>query len=259
VSEGTEQKKSRFTLRRVLIGAGALSVAGAAATLVATGVVSPTEAGVFTAVGVESIGIPVPGETALIAASAIAGQAHGSLPAIIGFASAGAIIGDNIGYAIGRVGGDKVMQRFFRSPERQATLKVGRYLFRKYGVHVVFFGRFMTGIREIAAFMAGAMKMEWRKFFVANALGAVTWASAYGTAAYYAGKSIEHGTARNVIFVTGGTLILGGAGVMKWQWRKLKVKAEAMFPGPIQFGKDVAATPASTPKTPQGPAQDLAA
>lgn len=142
---------------------------------------------VFALVGTESLGIPLPGETMLITAAIYAGATHNlSIAGVIGAAIAGAIIGDNIGYAVGYKGGLPLLRRYgryIRLDERR--LKLGRYLFVKYGGKVVFFGRFVSVLRTYAAFLAGTSHMHWRRFFAFNASGGIIWSVSYGLAAYY--------------------------------------------------------------------------
>jgi membrane protein DedA with SNARE-associated domain len=138
-------------------------------------------------VGIESLGIPLPGETMLITAAIYAGATHNlSIAGVIGAAAAGAIIGDNIGYAVGYKGGLPLLRRYgkyIRINERR--IKLGRYLFIRYGSSVVFFGRFVSILRTYAAFLAGTSQMQWRRFFMFNASGGIVWAVGYGLAAYY--------------------------------------------------------------------------
>jgi membrane protein DedA with SNARE-associated domain len=142
---------------------------------------------IFAVVGVESLGIPLPGEAMLITAAIYAGATHNlSIAGVIGAAAAGAIIGDNAGYAVGYRGGLPLLRRYgkyLRIDERR--IKLGRYLFMKYGGQVVFFGRFVAILRAYAAFLAGTLHMPWRRFFAFNAAGGIVWAVAYGLAAYY--------------------------------------------------------------------------
>ncbi|MDR3034997.1 MAG: DedA family protein, partial [Kitasatospora sp.] len=143
---------------------------------------------VLVLVGAESLGIPVPGETALITAAIYAGHTHRLNPwLIVRIAAAAAIIGDNIGYWIGDKGGYRLARRYgpkVRLDERK--LKTARYLFDLHGVKVVFFGRFVSVLRTYAAFLAGTSKMRWRRFLPANAAGGILWAAIYTFAAYLA-------------------------------------------------------------------------
>ena len=132
-------------------------------------------AAVFLLVGAESLGIPVPGETALIVAGTYAGRSHHLNPWLVFLvASAAAIIGDNIGFWIGDKGGYRLARRYghwVRLDEHK--LKIARYVFDTHGPKVVFFGRFISILRTYAAFLAGTSRMRWRKFLVANAAGGI--------------------------------------------------------------------------------------
>jgi len=145
---------------------------------------------VFALVGLQSLGIPLPGETALIVAGAYAGHTHRLSPWItFAVASAGAIIGywigDKGGYWIGDKGGYCLARKYghkVRLDERK--LKIARYLFGTHGPKVVFFGRFVSVLRTYAAFLAGTSKMQWRKFLPADAAGGgILWVGIYTLAA----------------------------------------------------------------------------
>jgi membrane protein DedA with SNARE-associated domain len=142
---------------------------------------------VFALVGIESLGIPLPGETMLVTAAIYAGATHKlSIEGVIGASVAGAIIGDNIGYLAGYKGGLPLFRRYgryIRLDERR--LRLGLYLFSKYGGKVVFFGRFVSILRTYAAFLAGTSHMQWRRFFLFNASGGIAWSLSFGLAAYY--------------------------------------------------------------------------
>jgi membrane protein DedA with SNARE-associated domain len=148
---------------------------------------------VFLLVMAESGGVPVPGETALIAGAVFASQGRLSLPAVIAVAAAAAIVGDNIGYVIGQRGGRWLLQKpgpFHR--QRLEVLATGEPFFERHGPKAVFFGRFILGLRTWASWLAGATKMRWRTFALWNALGGISWACAIGVAAYYIGRSAEN-------------------------------------------------------------------
>jgi len=144
----------------------------------------------FVLVGAESAGALVPGETALIVAAALAGQGRLSLPLVIAVASGGAILGDNIGYLIGRRGLRRLLDRpGRRSVRRQRLLERGEAFFLRRGSAAVFFGRWLPGLRVVASWLAGANRMRWRRFLVWNALGGISWATTIGAAAYLLGRS----------------------------------------------------------------------
>jgi len=148
---------------------------------------------VFLLVMIESIGVPVPGETALIAAALYAGTTHKpEIWGVIGAAAAGAIIGDNIGYSIGRYGGARLLLRYGHKIRlHEGRLKIGIWLFRRHGGKVVFWGRFVSILRTWAAFLAGANHMEWRRFLFFNAAGGIVWATLYGVVYYVFGATLQ--------------------------------------------------------------------
>jgi membrane protein DedA with SNARE-associated domain len=147
----------------------------------------------FLLIMLESTGLPLPGEAALVSAALYAGATHRfGLIEVIAVASAGAIAGDTIGYAIGRRLGAPALAlygpRIGLTPHR---LAIGDYLFRRHGAKIVFFGRFIALLRMLAALLAGANRMAWRRFAIANALGGVTWASLFAGAAYLFGDRVR--------------------------------------------------------------------
>jgi membrane protein DedA with SNARE-associated domain len=147
----------------------------------------------FLLVMCESSGIPIPGETALIAAAVLASAGKLQIELVIAVAAAGAIVGDNIGYLIGRKGGRWVLERpgAFRR-QRQEVLRVGEPFFEAHGPKAVFFGRFVLGLRVWASWLAGATRMHWRSFVMWNALGGILWATGIGLLAYFLGHSAGH-------------------------------------------------------------------
>ncbi|MBK9081803.1 MAG: DedA family protein [Rhizobiales bacterium] len=145
-------------------------------------------------VALESMGLPLPGETALILAAVYAGSHEESVVAVVLAASAGAIVGDNVGYLVGRdVGYPLLLRHGWRMGVTEGRLKLGQYLFRRYGAGVVFIGRFVALLRVLAAFLAGANRLHWTTFLVANAAGAFVWASLVGGGAYWLGRNAAHG------------------------------------------------------------------
>src|SRR4051812_17340112 len=150
---------------------------------------------VFATIGIESLGVPAPGETMLVTAGIYAGATHNlEITGVIAAATAGAIIGDNIGYAIGRKGGYRLLLKHGHKVRiRESHIKVARYMFDRHGSKVVFFGRFVAILRTYAAFLAGVGQMEWRRFLVANAAGGVALALIFGLAADYGGEGVARG------------------------------------------------------------------
>src|SRR5450631_3124936 len=148
---------------------------------------------VFLIVMLESAGVPLPGETVLVLASGYAGvTGQLDISLVIAGAAAGAIIGDNIGFWIGRTWGLKFLLRygkFIHLPERR--LKLGQYLFDKHGAKIVFFGRFVAFLRVFAALLAGVNKYQWPQFLFFNAAGGIIWALVIGIGAFLFGDSIH--------------------------------------------------------------------
>jgi membrane-associated protein len=147
----------------------------------------------FGLVMAESSGVPIPGETALIAAAVLASQGELNIELVISLAATAAIVGDNIGYLIGRRGGRWLLERpghFHR--QRLQILETGEPFFERHGPKAVFLGRFILGLRVWASWLAGATRMRWRSFFLWNALGGICWATAIGLLAYFLGHSAGH-------------------------------------------------------------------
>ncbi|GAC1438367.1 MAG: DedA family protein [Solirubrobacteraceae bacterium] len=146
----------------------------------------------FLLVAAESTGIPVPGETALIAAALAANSGRLSIVVVIALAALAAIIGDNIGFQIGRRGGRKLLERPGRfEQQRRRMLEIGDPFFARHGAKAVFFGRWIAGLRVWAAWLAGASEMRWPSFLLWNAAGGLLWATSVGLAAYFGGKAVE--------------------------------------------------------------------
>jgi membrane protein DedA with SNARE-associated domain len=147
--------------------------------------------GIATVVGLESMGIPMPGETTLIAASYLAATGHFSLPLVISSAALGAVVGDSIGYAIGRKGGRRFLNRHGKyvriTPEK---LTIADRYFVRHGAKTVFLGRFLPLLRILAGPLAGTAKMPYRRFLAANVAGALTWATTMGTLAFFFGRLV---------------------------------------------------------------------
>jgi len=192
---------------------------------------------VFLAVGVESLGVPLPGETTLIAAALYAGSTHRlSIVWIVAVAIAAAVVGDNIGYLIGRVGGYRLLRRYGRYVRvNESELKMGRYLFDRHGATVVFFGRFVAVLRTYAAFLAGTNKMHWRRFLAFNASGGIVWATLFGVGAYLLGTTINK--VNTVVTIVGACLgaitIVAFVVVTRRHMKVLREQAELAYPGPL--------------------------
>jgi membrane protein DedA with SNARE-associated domain len=192
---------------------------------------------VFLLVMIESIGVPVPGETALIGAALYAGSTHKlEIWWIVAVAIAGAVLGDNIGFAIGRYGGAKLLLRYGHKIRlHEARLKIGIWLFRRHGGKVVFWGRFVSILRTWAAFLAGANHMEWRRFLFYNAAGGTVWATLYAVAYYEFGGALRKlSTTIDIVLGVAGSVIL--VAFVIWSRRKeaeLQERAEEEIEGSV--------------------------
>jgi membrane protein DedA with SNARE-associated domain len=192
---------------------------------------------VFLLVMIESIGVPVPGETALIGAALYAGSTHKlEIWWIVAVAIAGAVLGDNIGFAIGRYGGAKLLLRYGHKIRlHEARLKIGIWLFRRHGGKVVFWGRFVSILRTWAAFLAGANHMEWRRFLFYNAAGGTVWATLYAVAYYEFGGALRKlSTTIDIVLGVAGSVTL--VAFVIWSRRKeaeLQERAEEEIEGSV--------------------------
>src|SRR6266550_4354270 len=145
----------------------------------------------FLVVMIESFGVPLPGETALIAFGVLAAEGHYSIWSVIGVAAAGAIVGDNLGYwLIGRLGGRALFRRWrWLSKYSDRVLPRAEALMARHGGKTVFFGRFVSILRYTVAWVAGLSRMRWWRFLFWNAAGGIAWATAVGLIAYYSGRA----------------------------------------------------------------------
>ena len=142
-------------------------------------------------IGLESMGVPSPGETALVAAAVLAGQGHLKIWLVILIGAASAILGDNVGYLLGRRLGHEVL--ISRGPFHQQRARVvaaGDRYFKRHGARTVFIGRWIAWIRFATAWLAGINHMPFRVFFPWNAFGGITWAITYGLLGYYGGQAV---------------------------------------------------------------------
>lgn len=162
----------------------------------------------------ESAGLPLPGETALLTAGGLVAAGHLSLPLVIVVAALAATVGDTVGYWVGRRGGRAFLLRgegrFAR--HRHALVRRADRFFARYGVAAVFLGRWVPGVRIVAALTAGASRMSWPRFAVANATGAVAWAASVATLAMFAGPRWS------VALVVGGLALAPLTAAVAW-WR----------------------------------------
>lgn len=167
----------------------------------------------FLLVAVESAGVPLPGETALIAAALLShpGQDHHfSIVAVIAVAAVAAIVGDNVGYALGRYGGRTLLERWgpvARYSDR--ALPPAERFFEKHGGKSVFLGRFVAVLRVTVAWLAGITHMPWWRFFLYNAAGGILWATSIGLLAYYAGKAAADAISSYGLYAVAAIAVLG--------------------------------------------------
>ena len=193
---------------------------------------------VLVLVMVESIGIPVPGETMLLTAAIYAGRTgHLFIGYVIAAAAVGAIVGDNIGYVIGHEGGFRLLRKYGKYVRLDdKKLKVGQYVFLRWGGAVVFFGRFVAILRALAALLAGVNRMRWWRFFLANACGGVVWATVYGLLGWALGDAAHQfqGRVAIVLGVIGAIVVVTGIVVTARNEKRLEEKAEKALPGPLR-------------------------
>jgi membrane protein DedA with SNARE-associated domain len=175
---------------------------------------------VFALIAIETMGVPVPGETALITAALLAHDGKMNIVALIALAAAAAIIGDNVGFAIGRKGG----RRLFELPgpfhkHRMEALAVGEPFFARHGPKAVFLGRWVAGLRIASAWLAGMNKMPWPRFLFWNALGGICWATSIGLGVYIAGHAFEKLLGVGGIVAAG---VVSGVLVGVFVWKRMR-------------------------------------
>jgi membrane protein DedA with SNARE-associated domain len=177
----------------------------------------------FLVVALESFGVPLPGETALIVAGVAAARGHFSIVAVVAVAAAAAIIGDNGGYWLGRTGGRRLLET---APlvRRYAPklLPPSEKFFKRHGAKTVFLGRFVSLLRVTAAWLAGISHMPWWRFLAWNAAGGIAWAALVGVISYYFGRAAADAIAHYGA-IGGGVLVaavlLALLGVHVWRRR----------------------------------------
>jgi membrane protein DedA with SNARE-associated domain len=195
---------------------------------------------IFALVALESAGVPLPGETALVSAAVFAGQGTLSLGGVIGTAAAAAILGDNLGYWVGREFGFPLIYRYGHLVHfDEGRLKVAQYLFLRHGGKIVFFGRFVAILRAFAAFLAGVNKLPWGRFLIFNALGGIVWATVFGCGGYFLGLAFERyarpvGLAALVCAVVGAVV---ASRFVASHEKVLREEAERALPGPLAAPK----------------------
>ncbi len=190
-------------------------------------------------IGLESVGLPVPGESVLILASILAGTRHDfHIGSVILTAAGGAIVGQMIGYVIGREFGYWLLLRFgvyLRITE--SRIKLGQYLFLRHGGKIIIVARFIPLLRALAGILAGANRMPWRHFLLANIVGALAWASFFGFSAYLLGRQVERAAGPMVIIfgLAAVVVIMVGINFVGRHEAELTAEAERALPGPLQW------------------------
>ena len=186
-------------------------------------------AGVAISLALESIGLPLPGESLMIAAALYAAATHQlNIFVLVPLAAAGAIAGDQIGYLIGRLVGYRLLAHWGRKiglgDER---LELGRFLFRRYGGPVVFAGRFVAVLRTFTALLAGANLMPWHTFLLWNGLGGICWTALYGFGAYTLGDAVKRlsGPVGIGMGVIGGAALIAAVVFVKRNEKRLLAEA----------------------------------
>ena len=177
----------------------------------------------FLIVMLESAGVPLPGETALVAAGVFASHGELNIAAVIIVAAVAAIIGDNLGYWIGRTGGRTVLTRWTVTSR---TLPWAEGFFERHGPKTIFIGRFFSILRVTAAWMAGVSRMRWWTFFLWNAAGGICWALLVGLVAYLFGQAAADAIAKYGLIGGASIVALALAGLVGFHfWRKRLVES----------------------------------
>ncbi|WP_296713024.1 DedA family protein [Rhodoblastus sp.] len=193
---------------------------------------------VFCIVALESAGIPLPGETALVLAAMFAG-ATGliDIKLVIFFAALGAILGDNVGFWAGRrFGLPLLLNHGARLGLTDDRIKLGQYLFEHHGAKIVFFGRFIALLRIFAAFLAGVNRYSWGQFLFYNATGGIVWAVIFGLGGFAFGDAFERvaGPLGKIMLGLAALGVVLGWWIIHTQEKKLVARAVAAYPGPLR-------------------------
>ncbi len=173
-------------------------------------------------IGLESMGVPSPGETALVLAAVLASQGKLQIWLVLAIGISSAIIGDNLGYWLGRRFGRDVLESE-RGPWHQHRIRAigaGDRFFAKHGSKAVFLGRWIALVRLTAAWLAGINEMRFAEFFLWNALGAVTWGLSFGLVGYFAGQTAADAITQFGVYAFIALAVLAVGGYVLYRWRK---------------------------------------
>src|SRR5664279_6661688 len=179
-------------------------------------------------IGLESLGVPSPGETALVLAAVLASQGKLEIELVILIGVASAIVGDNIGYLLGRRFGRELLEHpgpFHR--RRVEVIATGDRFFAKHGPKAVFFARWVALVRFAAAWLAGINRMPFRQFFFYNALGGVTWGVTFGLVGYFAGSAAADLITKFGVYAAVALAVLAVAGYLVYKSRERRAAGAA--------------------------------
>ena len=181
-------------------------------------------------IGLESMGVPSPGETALVAAAVLASQGHLKIWLVILIGAASAIVGDNLGYLLGRrLGREVLVSRGPFHAQRERVIDIGDRYFQRHGAKTVFIGRWIAWIRFATAWLAGINGMPFRTFFAWNAFGGVTWAVSYGLLGYFGGQAVVNVAERVgiVAAIVLAVVVLGGFVLVRLRERRAHARMQS--------------------------------
>jgi len=184
---------------------------------------------IFLIIALENIGLPVPGETILITSAIVAASTHQlNVYAIVATATVAGIVGSIAGFAIGRYSEQHFLHRF--GPYLhigEDDFRLGQYLFRRFGGRVVFVARYVAVLRSVASLLAGANRMDWRRFLIFTSLGAGAWAATFGFGAYAVDRRIAELSRRATIPIVIVIIVLAIAGIRFIQHNRARLQREA--------------------------------
>jgi membrane-associated protein len=184
-------------------------------------------------IGLESFGVPSPGETALVLAAVLASQGKLQIWLVLVIGISSAIVGDSIGYELGRHLGREILTA--PGPlrnERVKAIDVGERFFHKHGNKTVFFARWITGVRSAAAWLAGIDRMPYLTFLAFNAAGAITWGLTFGLVGYYGGQAAADAITKAGTYALIAVAVLVVVALVVWRVRKRRASAQAPPPEP---------------------------